>query len=567
MAERDNEMDRIKGILRENPKGLTIEEVSKKLCLNRSTAAKYLNSLLMSGQAEMRALGPAKLFYLTRRLPILNMLSLSSDLIILIDADLFIQSVNDTALSRFGLSREELVPIRIDQSPLMAFFKEPYLDAIKYALEGHESAWEDSLPLGENRFFFKMKAIPLVFEEGERGAGFILEDITDSVAYQHTLEARVSERTRALEDANRALEKEIADHVRAEKDLEDARHFLQRIIETSPNLIYLYNLDTHDSRYVTPNITRILGFKPEELEKDLIDLIDLVHPEDRDRIRDLVPALQQTQPGEVVEFEDRMKSAGGPWIPLRNRIQVFSRDATGRVREILGTAEDITEQKRAREAANMAKKQIVLLNTVTRHDIINKLNALSGYLVATRKITDSREVLDLVAKETQIVNTIHRQISFTRDYQNLGIQEPQWVDVQAAIKNANKNIDTPHPPVTIKVDDLEIYADLLVEKVFYNLLDNAVRHGGSITTIRFFLEKRDEDMVIVCEDDGVGIPDADKEHIFDRSFGQNTGFGLFLAREILGITGLSIRENGVHGKGARFEIVIPRGAHRLAVKT
>ena len=100
-------------------------------------------------------------------------------------------------------------------------------------------------------------------------------------------------------------------------------------------------------------------------------------------------------------------------------------------------------------------------------------------------------------------------------------------------------------------------------------ITNAIIHGyqnGPSGIVRVYLDMSDKRLEIRVEDDGVGIPDADKEHIFDRSFGQNTGFGLFLAREILGITGLSIRENGVHGKGARFEIIIPHGAHRLSVK-
>jgi signal transduction histidine kinase len=109
---------------------------------------------------------------------------------------------------------------------------------------------------------------------------------------------------------------------------------------------------------------------------------------------------------------------------------------------------------------------------------------------------------------------------------------------------------------------LELFADPLIVRVVYNIMENAVRYGGRITTIRFFLEVRDKNHIIVCEDDGVGIPEADKKKIFERGFGKNTGLGLFLAREILSITGISIAETGEPGKGARFELVIPHGAIR-----
>ncbi len=95
-------------------------------------------------------------------------------------------------------------------------------------------------------------------------------------------------------------------------------------------------------------------------------------------------------------------------------------------------------------------------------------------------------------------------------------------------------------------------------------MDNAVRHGGKITTVRFSAEERDGDHIVVCEDDGVGIPLDEKEKIFDRGFGKNTGLGLFLSREVLDITGITIKETGEPGVGARFEMTVPKGAWRSA---
>lgn len=119
------------------------------------------------------------------------------------------------------------------------------------------------------------------------------------------------------------------------------------------------------------------------------------------------------------------------------------------------------------------------------------------------------------------------------------------------------------PAIVIELLNTEIYADPMVEKVFYNLVDNAIRYGGSVTKIRFFLLVSDEGFTLVCEDDGVGIPDDQKVQIFKHGVGRNTGMGLFLSREILGITGITILENGIYGSGARFEIQIPRGAYRF----
>ncbi|MCX6690607.1 MAG: HAMP domain-containing sensor histidine kinase, partial [Methanoregula sp.] len=112
--------------------------------------------------------------------------------------------------------------------------------------------------------------------------------------------------------------------------------------------------------------------------------------------------------------------------------------------------------------------------------------------------------------------------------------------------------------------DPEVYADPLFLKVFYNLIDNALRYGGAgMKTIRVSSQESDACLTIICEDDGIGITEEEKKRLFTRGFGKNTGLGLFLSLEILAITGITITENGTPSKGARFEIKVPKGAYRF----
>jgi signal transduction histidine kinase len=92
-----------------------------------------------------------------------------------------------------------------------------------------------------------------------------------------------------------------------------------------------------------------------------------------------------------------------------------------------------------------------------------------------------------------------------------------------------------------------------------------VRYGGKITTIRFSVEEHEGDRVVVCEDDGLGVGAEEKEKIFERGFGKNTGLGLALSREILAITGITLKETGEPGKGARFEMTVPKDVSRVVV--
>jgi K+-sensing histidine kinase KdpD len=115
----------------------------------------------------------------------------------------------------------------------------------------------------------------------------------------------------------------------------------------------------------------------------------------------------------------------------------------------------------------------------------------------------------------------------------------------------------------VQTGPVEVFADPLMEKVFFTLMENSVMHGEKATKITISFQDRGDVGFILFEDDGVGVPTDQKERIFDQAFGRNTGYGLFLAKEILEITGISITETGLEGKGARFEMKIPKEHYRI----
>jgi len=164
--------------------------------------------------------------------------------------------------------------------------------------------------------------------------------------------------------------------------------------------------------------------------------------------------------------------------------------------------------------------------------------------------------------QMRAVRAVQEILEFTRDYQDLGLKEPVWQHLAATLQRARDQVDMGN--VTFNAEDchFEVFADPLLEKVFYALLENAVRYGGKITGVRVSCRTADDSLVISCEDDGVGIPKDEKEKIFEKGYGKGTGLGLFLSREILSITGMTIRETGIPGEGARFEIVAPKGMWR-----
>ncbi|MFY9799730.1 MAG: PAS domain S-box protein [Methanoregula sp.] len=242
-------------------------------------------------------------------------------------------------------------------------------------------------------------------------------------------------------------------------------------------------------------------------------------------------------------------------------------DALGTVIGSVHIMHDITERKRAENALQLALKKLNMLSSITRHDIQNQLMGLRAYFhFFKEKITDP-ELLGFIAKEENAIGAISRQIEFTRYYDNIGVNAPQWQDIPEIIRSSASQLPVDTIDFHITFSGVEVFADPLIGKVFYNLMENSFRHGGNITQISFEFGRTNGDAVITYRDNGTGIQKEDKESIFRKGFGKHTGLGLFLTREILSITGITIRENGEPGNGVRFEILVPQGMYRILAES
>jgi PAS domain S-box-containing protein len=227
---------------------------------------------------------------------------------------------------------------------------------------------------------------------------------------------------------------------------------------------------------------------------------------------------------------------------------------------------DITERRRAEEALRLANKKLSLLSGITRHDINNQLQALNGFVGLLQRNISDPSFEDYFSRIMKASNQITAIIAFTREYEKIGAGTPVWQNLGTVLNSAERGII---PGQIDLISDLpartEVFADPMLAKVFFNLLDNSLRHGQGVTEIRVSSRRSGEDLVVVWEDDGVGIAPDEKERIFERGYGKHTGLGMFLAREILSLTGIRITETGVPGRGARFEMVVPEGTWRVAV--
>lgn len=229
------------------------------------------------------------------------------------------------------------------------------------------------------------------------------------------------------------------------------------------------------------------------------------------------------------------------------------RNSKNKIAYLEGFVEDVTELKEANNRIDLMSKTI-------RHDIGNELTILLMNTELAKMDISNPAFEKYFIRIESAGASIKKQIDFMKLYQEIGSQKPDWMDLYQKIPKISK-------PINLIVDiprELKIYSDLMIEKVFDNLLDNSVRHGEKVTQIKVTATPMESGLMIVWEDNGTGVSPENKENIFKQGFGKNTGLGLYLIRKILGLTGIKIQETGEFQKGARFEILVPKEKYKIS---
>ena len=354
-----------------------------------------------------------------------------------------------------------------------------------------------------------------------------------------------------------AIVRDVSERKKSEDALRMSERTYRAVVEDQTELISRFRPDgTHlfvneaYCRYFKKSRDELIGKK----------FFPRIPAEDHIRVREHFSSLTKENPSAIDTHRVIMPDGSVRWQRWSDRA-IF--DKNGTIVEYQSVGQDITEQKRAEDALALACQKMNLLSSITRHDILNQLTVLSGYLALSEEFASDEKLLGFIRKEATATERINQQITFTKHYQDIGVQAPQWQNVHDTITTAAALLDLTTVDIRIHFTNIEIYADPLLGKVFYNLLENAVRHGQNTSIIQFSFQDNGDSLTIVCEDNGGGIDRETKKHLFKRGYGKNTGFGLFLIREILSITGISIDENGEPGRGARFEIIVPNGAYRF----
>ena len=321
-----------------------------------------------------------------------------------------------------------------------------------------------------------------------------------------------------------------------------------------------YTIET-DKFWGSAEGLRIFGFSPVAGDFPLND-IEACIPE-RERVHQSLVDLISV--GKKYNLEYGIIPADGSAPKVIYSIARLERDTQGNPIRVMGVFQDITGRKQAEDTLFKINQKLNILSQLTRKDLTNQLFVLSSYLELTKKqLAGQDRIIETVQKGVHAIQSIHEIIEYSKDYQDMGAKPPKWQNVKMEMLFGLSHLSIGKIQHSLETEDLEIFADPLLEKVCQRLFENSVKHGNHVTRIRVWHSVTPEGVTIVFEDDGIGIPQEKKEQIFLRGEGTRVSMrSLIFVREILDITGITIRENGEPEKGARFEMTVPNGAWRM----
>jgi signal transduction histidine kinase len=236
-------------------------------------------------------------------------------------------------------------------------------------------------------------------------------------------------------------------------------------------------------------------------------------------------------------------------------------DCSGAVIGGIETLTDISTQRSTIKHLLSANANLQQANRVVRHDIMNELTIVLGYLnLAGESVTDP-EVQGDLTRACLGARQIQQLIEFTHEIRYHGTVLPFWQQLDEVVAVAVKNSASGVPTVTVRGGAVSLLADSLLVRVISTLLADTCQRRGNL--VELWTEEHGDHLCIIYTDDGNGIQEYEKERIFGENFDKMRGYGLFLDREILAVTGITLRETGDPDRGARFEMVVPAGAYRI----
>ncbi|TET65713.1 PAS domain-containing sensor histidine kinase [Candidatus Bathyarchaeota archaeon] len=353
---------------------------------------------------------------------------------------------------------------------------------------------------------------------------------------------------------------DITERKKAEEAIRVSREKFEQLFINNPEAAVYMDSGFHILD-INPRFTKLFGYSLGEVKGKHIN--SLVVPEDR--VEEAERFDKKASQGETYQEDTVRKRKDGTSFPVS--LSAAPIIVETKVAGYVAVYKDISSLKRAEEKLKMTLEKVHVLNEklgvvgkLTRHDVRNKLSTVLGNaFLARRKVGGDPEGLEHLSEIELAIHQVERIFDFAKTYETLGTKELVHVDVGKIVEKAVSLFSDLHGAI-VRNDchGLTVLADSLLQQLIYNLIHNSLQHGERVSLIGIRYEVEDDGVKLVYEDDGVGIPKAEKEKIFQKGYGKDTGYGLYLIRRMCEVYGWIIKETGKAGKGAQFTMTIPR---------
>lgn len=298
-----NVPEQVKEVLKSNPRGMTVSEVAQRIDMNAQSTGRHLDVLAAAGHIDVRTFGRSKVYYLSQRVPILTMINVSQDIIIILDKDLRITKVNKKFQDFTGVAPEDIVNKSIESKTFPLRFNPDIAPYSKNAVDGKGSRIEAVFERGHNKIFFRIKFIPVLYDNGDKGAIIIIEDITER------------------------------------KKIEEERSFLAAIVESSYDAIIGKTLDGTVTSW-NKSAERIYGYTASEMIGTNMSV--LVPPDQPNEIPDILYKIRKGE--QVRHFETTRVRKDGKRIVVSLTVSPII-DGSGNVLGASTIAYEVKERK------------------------------------------------------------------------------------------------------------------------------------------------------------------------------------------------------------------------------
>ncbi|MFA5364876.1 MAG: PAS domain S-box protein [Candidatus Bathyarchaeia archaeon] len=463
-----------------------------------------------------------------------NLVEQAPDSIFTFDMNGTVTSCNFVAIKSTGFSEKELIGKSFSEFV-------PLVESSKELIDLYNSLFAGGFP--------KPFEVSFITKNGGRFFGEL-----------HTRLLKKGEKITGFQ----AIIRDITERKKAQEELREREKRFRELSELLPEVVFETDI-RGVLTFVNHEAYAKFEYSKEDFENGLT-ADQMISPKDRERAKKNLATLftgQETGPNDYTAI-----TKTGKTFPIIVNSTPIVRG--NKIAGIRGIMVDITEHTKTEEALKNTLKNMETLNEkisvvgrLTRHDARNKLAVIMNNIyLAKRQLLGNNQTSENLDAIESAVDQIENIFDFARVYEKVGTEDPTYVDVKTSIDEACLLLSCSEGKILNECGGLKVLADSLLRQTFYNLLDNTHKYGETFSTIRVYYKKEKDDMQLIYEDNGVGVPENEKQKIFEEGYGKGTGYGLYLIKKICETYGWTIQETGIFGKGAQFTMTIPKQVNK-----